>query len=64
MTEKERIILLETKEGGTHWIYKDELTPDLVADRKADKDDLKGWKKYRKGMKDAGFDIGEVEHEC
>ena len=37
------------------------LTPELLAALKADKEDKHGWKKYRKVMKDAGYDIGEVE---
>lgn len=33
------------------------LTPERIAELKADKDDKEGWKKYRKTMKDAGYSI-------
>ncbi len=35
----------------------DDLTPEFIAELKADKDDKKGWKKYRKLMKEKGYDI-------
>jgi len=36
----------------------EDLTPEFLAKLKADKDDKHGWKKYRKLMKDKGYDIG------
>ena len=38
-----------------------ELTPDFINAIKTDIDDVQGWKKYRKVMKDKGFDIGVAE---
>ena len=34
-----------------------DLTPEFIAGLKADKDDKQGWKKYRKIMKEQGYDI-------
>lgn len=35
----------------------EDLTPEFIAELKADKDDKLGWKKYRKIMKDKGYPI-------
>ena len=34
-----------------------DLTPEFIAEIKADAEDKQGWKKYRQKMKDAGYDI-------
>ncbi len=39
------------------------LTPEFLAERKADKDDKHGWKKYRKIMKEHGHDIGDEDEQ-
>ena len=35
----------------------EDFTVDRIAELKADKDDKKGWKKYRKKLKEHGIDI-------
>ena len=42
---------------GKHVISIADLTPEFLAELKADKEDKKGWKKYRKVMKKAGYPI-------
>jgi len=57
MTEK--VILKENCDGhgGYISIDKDKLTPEFLAKLKADKIDEMGWNKYRKLMKEKGYDI-------
>ena len=38
-------------------VHEADLTPEFLDKIKKDKDDKMGWKKYRKIMKDKGYDI-------
>ena len=57
MIELKRYFDEKGKYLGKQVIYEVQLTPELLAKIKIDKD----WKKYHKMLKDKGFDIGEVE---
>jgi len=63
MIVPEKCIVLEecfNEEGqymGRIVVYETDLTPVFLDKIKADKDDKMGWKKYRKIMKKAGYDI-------
>ena len=48
---------------GMEVVFLKDLTPEYLATVKADTDDKLGWKRHRKVMKEAGFDIDLVEAE-
>jgi len=52
-----KFIVLEESEKGKQGIYESDLTTEFLDKIKADKDDKMGWKKYRKVMKEKGYDI-------
>lgn len=42
---------------GSIVIYEEDLTPEFIEELKKDKDDKKGWKKYKKVLNDAGYTV-------
>jgi len=63
VTKPEFIILEENCDGygGYLKIDKDKLTDEFIESIKKDKADKMRWKKYRKVMKKAGYDIERVD---
>ena len=53
----EKIILEEHLNGGFISVDIKDLTPEFIESIKKDKEDKMGWKKYRKLMKEKGYDI-------
>lgn len=44
-------------------IHEADLTPEFLGKVKKDKDDKMGWKKYRKVMKKAGYNIEDEDQD-
>ncbi len=55
------LILKIHPDGGMDCIDLDQLTEAKLIIQRADTEDVLGLKKWRKVMKDAGYDAGEVE---